>query len=180
MLELSLNILDLAQNSLTAGAKLVGIFIVEDGERLGITIRDDGRGMAPDFVKKVTDPFTTTRTTRKVGFGLPFISQLCEQTGGALSIESTVGAGTTVRAALGLHHIDRPPLGDIAGTMLALIVPNEGVDFLFRYATARGEYELDTREVREVLGGVPLGDPAVIAWLRDNLQEGIAELMPEA
>jgi len=180
MLELSLNILDLTQNSLTAGATLIGLSIREDESFLTIKIQDDGCGMTENFLKRATDPFTTTRTTRKVGFGLPFVHQLCEQTGGELIIESTFGEGTTLCATLGLHHIDRPPLGDIVGTMLTLIISGVEVNYVFSYTTAQGEYELDTREVREALDGMPLSDPDVIAWLIENLREGIAELLPIA
>ncbi len=180
MLELSLNVLDLTQNSLTAGAKLIQIDIAEQEELLSLSIRDDGCGMAEDFLARVTDPFTTTRTTRKVGFGLPFVSQLCDMTGGTFAIRSKLGEGTEVSASFGLAHIDRPPLGDIAGTALSLIVPNQHVDFVFTYHTGAGEYELDTRVLREVLEGVPFSDPDVIAWLKANLEEGLAPLHRQA
>ena len=120
MRELSLHILDLAQNSLTAGASRLDIIVEIDHKKdlVAITLSDDGKGMAPDFLKTVTSPFTTTRTTRKVGLGIPMFKENAELTGGTFSIESTVGVGTKMRAGFVLSSIDRPPLGDLAATMI--------------------------------------------------------------
>ena len=126
MRELSLHILDLAQNSLTAGASRLDIIVEIDHKKdlVAITLSDDGKGMAPDFLKTVTSTFTTTRTTRKVGLGIPMFKENAELTGGTFSIESTVGAGTKMRAGFVLSSIDRPPLGDLAATMISLVVSN--------------------------------------------------------
>lgn len=180
MVELSLNILDIIQNSVVAGATLIQVRIEEGNGLLAFTVEDNGCGMSPEFLQRAVDPFTTTRTTRKVGFGLPLVKQMCEMCDGSFAIESQEGIGTKLHASFGLEHIDRPPLGDIAGTMLAAILSNAQLDFLFIYAVDGQEaYELDTRDVKEVLEGMPLSDPAVIGWLRENLSEGIAALSPK-
>ena len=132
MRELSLHILDLAQNSLTAGASRLDIIVEIDHKKdlVAITLSDDGKGMAPDFLKTVTSPFTTTRTTRKVGLGIPMFKENAELTGGTFSIESTVGVGTKMRAGFVLSSIDRPPLGDLAATMISLVVSNPEFHFI--------------------------------------------------
>ena len=135
MRELSLNILDIAQNSITAGATLIAIRVAEDtaADRLTIAVQDDGKGMTAEQVARVMDPFYTTRTTRKVGMGIPLFRMAAQQTGGDLSIDSTPGAGTTVTATFGLSHIDRMPLGNMADTMCILMGCNEQINFSFTY-----------------------------------------------
>ena len=135
MRELSLNILDIAQNSLSAGAGLVTLTVDEDSGADSLTLRveDDGRGMDADTLQRVRDPFYTTRTTRKVGMGIPLFRMAAEMTGGSLDIVSEPGKGTAVTASFSLSHIDRMPLGDMAGTVTALIRLNPGVDFVYRH-----------------------------------------------
>ena len=173
MKELSLHLLDVAKNSFTAGARHVEIILEEDGAGwLTITIRDDGRGMAPEFLARVTDPFTTTRTTRKVGLGLPLYRLTAEQTGGFLDIESEVGVGTTVTARFQRRHLDCPPLGDMAGTIALLIQGSPDVEVLYRHTTPRGTAELSTEELKEILGDdVSLAEPEIFAWMQDYLTE---------
>ncbi len=172
MKELSLHLLDVAKNSTAAGAKNVSITLDEglDGW-LAVTIADDGRGMAPEFLAQVTDPFTTTRTTRKVGLGLPLLRLTAEQTGGSLSIESTVGVGTTVTARFQRRHLDCPPLGGLAGAVALLIQGSPDVELTYRHTTPRGEAALSTAELREILGDVSLAEPEVFAWIQDYLTE---------
>lgn len=173
MKELSLNILDIAKNSVKAGASLIGIFLDEkDGWRT-LTIEDNGCGMSPEFLANVTDPFTTTRTTRPVGMGLPLLKLAAEQTGGELTITSSQGEdhGTKVIATFRIDHLDCVPVGDYAGTMVALIQGSPDIDFEFRYRTASGVIELSTAEMREILGGVPLDTPEVLAWIEGALNE---------
>ena len=174
MKEISLNVLDIAENSVKANATLTEIFIDEAGDTLTLTIKDDGCGMNEETVKSVIDPFYTTRTTRKVGLGIPLLKLACEQTGGTLSITSSVSEtdhGTTVTAVFYKNHIDFTPLGDIISSIVTLIQGHPDTDFLFRHVTDKGTAELDTREIRAVLEDVPLDTYEVILWIGDNLRE---------
>ena len=165
----------LAQNSLTANATRLDILIRIDHEKdnLSITLADNGKGMAPDFLKSVTSPFTTTRTTRKVGLGLPFLKMAAEMTGGALSIESTVGKGTCVTAWFTLGHIDLAPLGDMSATVAGLIQCSPDIDFVYTVQADGEQFAADTRELRAVLDGVP----SVALWLREYLAENTEQLL---
>lgn len=172
MKELSLHILDIAQNSISAGCTRLELSLTEQDGRLTLVIGDNGRGMTPEFLASVTDPFTTTRTTRKVGLGLPLLRMAAEQTGGSLAIESTVGVGTTVTARFCSGHIDCPPLGDMAGTVALLVQGAPEVDTIYTHTTSRGSFTFDTREIRAVLGeGISLAEPEVAVWMRGYLEE---------
>jgi len=177
MPELSLNILDVAQNSVTAGSKLVIIDIEADtvADKLLITVTDDGCGMTGEQASRVTDPFYTTRTTRRVGLGIPFLKMACELTGGSLSINSAPSAGTTISASFTLSHIDRMPLGDIAGTFTALAGPSPDIDFLLRYSVDGRSFSADTREFREILGDVALNEPQVLDFINGYISENREE-----
>ena len=179
MQELSLNILDIAQNSVRAQAKLVTIIVEEQPEAdlLAITIADDGCGMTPEQVGRVTDPFFTTRTTRKVGLGLPFFKMAAEMTGGSLEIQSEVGSGTTVTARFGYNHVDRMPLGDIAQTVASLIQCNPDMDFLYTYIYQDRQFSADTREFRRILEGIPLSSPEVVGFINDFIRENTREIL---
>ena len=176
MRDLSLHLLDLAQNSITAGATLVTvrISIREDGW-LTMVLKDDGRGMSPELLQRVTSPFATTRTTRKVGLGIPMMMENAEKAGGSLKLESEVGKGTEMTVTMDTRNIDCLPLGDLSGTVLSLILTNPmAPDFLFEGSTPKGECTFDTREVRAALGSdIPLNEPEVAAWLQSALQEQI-------
>ena len=176
MKELSLNILDIAQNSVKAGAEHLEISLVETGNRLTITIADDGCGMSPAFVSAVTDPFTTTRTTRKVGMGLPLFKLAAEQTGGTLAISSKQATpedpahGTVVTATFFTDHMDCAPLGDVTSTVVTLIQGSPELALKFTHAVDGAETSLSTEDMREMLGpDVPLNDPEVLAWVRAYL-----------
>lgn len=173
MRELSLNILDIVQNSITAGASLITVRVeeVSAADRLTIAVEDNGKGMTAEQVARVMDPFYTTRTTRKVGMGIPLFRMAAEMAGGSLDIDSVPGEGTRVTAAFGLSHIDRMPLGDMAGTLSALIRLNPQVDFVYRHRRDGREAALDTRELRQVLEGVPLDTPEVMEWIEGSLEE---------
>lgn len=174
MKELSLNILDVAKNSVKAGATRIIIRIDEAEGWRTLSIIDNGCGMPPEFVATVTDPFTTTRTTRPVGMGLPLLKLAAEQTGGDLTIESSVvpPTGTTVRARFKIDHLDCVPVGDYAGSVVTLIQGSPDIDFLFEYHREDGEsVVLDTAEVRQILGPeVPLDLPDVLMWMQGALQ----------
>ena len=182
MQELSLNVLDVAENSVRANASLVEITVEEDtaADRLAIVIRDNGKGMTPEQVQTVIDPFYTTRTTRKVGLGIPFFRMAAQLSGGDLTIQSQVGAGTTVTATFGLTNIDRMPLGDMNGTISTLVQCNPHIDWVYTRRRDGREMVMDTRQFREVLGEVPLDSPEVLFFLRDYLQENTAELLAPA
>lgn len=172
MKEISLHLLDIAQNSVTAGAKNIDLSLTEDVQhKCQLVIKDDGKGMAPEFLAVVTDPFTTTRTTRKVGMGLPLLRLMTEQTGGCLDIESEVGKGTTVTACFDGGHIDCPPMGDMPSTVALLIQGTPDVEWTYCHTTPVGSFTLNTRELRSLLGDVPLSEPEVIRWIIEYLQE---------
>lgn len=177
MKELSLNILDIAQNSIHAEATLVTIRLTETETTLKLEIIDDGKGMSAAFLAKVTDPFSTTRTTRKVGMGLPLLKLAAEQTGGYLSIVSRERAlfpedhGTEVTAFFHKDHLDFTPLGDVISTVVSLVQGSPDVDFCFLHLLPGKRVELDTRELREVLGDIPLSSPEILVWIRESLEE---------
>ena len=178
MPELSLNILDVAQNSVAAGASLVQISILGDtaSDRLMIRIEDNGCGMSEEQVQNVTDPFFTSRKTRKVGLGIPFFKMAAELTGGSFHIESQVGRGTVTEAVFVLSSIDRMPLGNMADTMSVLIGPNPDMDFLLTMEEDGRSFVMDTRSFREVLGpDIPLSEPQVLNYIEGYIAENIRE-----
>lgn len=173
MRELSLNVMDVAQNSVRAEATLVRITVTESDkdDRLVIEIADNGCGMTQEQVQQVIDPFFTTRTTRKVGLGVPLFKLSAEQTGGSFDIQSEKGVGTTTTASYVKSHVDMTPLGDINSTVKILIQCNPQIDFVYTCTTDNGSFTLDTRELREVLGDVSLDTPDVLLWIGDYLEE---------
>jgi anti-sigma regulatory factor (Ser/Thr protein kinase) len=173
MTEISLNVLDIANNSIRAGADLIDIKVEIQREQdiLEITIADNGCGMDKEQLKNVEDPFFTTRTTRKIGPGVPFFKMAALSTGGSFSIQSAPGTGTTVKAAFVLSHIDRMPLGDMNSTIHTLITLNTQIDFLYTYVFNGKKFALNTREFREILNDVPLNSPEVSAYIKEYLEE---------
>jgi hypothetical protein len=178
MQEISLNILDLAQNAITAGANLIRITVNEQNsaDTLTVMIADNGCGMTEQVLKNVTDPFYTTRKTRKVGLGISFFKMAATLTGGSFEIVSKVGSGTTVCGVFGLSHIDRMPLGDVNGTVRVLISCNPSLDFIYLRRIDNREFTLDTREMRKILGDVPLNQNEVMAFIKDYLEDGEKEI----
>ncbi len=176
MRDLSLHLLDLAQNSISAGAAVVTVRIeVDENGWLKMTLKDDGRGMSPELLERVRSPFATTRTTRKVGLGIPLMAENAEKAGGELTIDSEPGKGTTLTATMDTRNIDCLPLGDLSGTLLSLMLTNPLTpDFVFEGKTPKGECSFDTREVRKVLGSdIPFNEPSVAGWLQEALKEEI-------
>ena len=177
MKELSLNILDIAKNSTKAQATLVEILIEENEQTLTITISDNGTGMTEDVLLSVASPFATSRTTRKVGMGIPLFKFAAEQTGGTLTIKSKhidefpESHGTSTSATFYKNHIDFTPLGDVVSSLVTLIQGNPDIDFRFSHKMTGGEVSLDTRELREVLEEVPLDSFEVLSWIEENLTE---------
>ena len=176
MRELALNILDITENSVKAGATLVEIDIIAEGNLLTIRIKDDGCGMDEEFLNKVTDPFTTTRTTRKVGMGVPLFKMAAEQAGGTFSIKSTKGVGTEVVATFEIDNIDREPLGNIADTMTTLLSDEIPTDYVLTVSVNGNQFDLDTRELKEQLNGISISEPQVLLFVRDMINENIKEI----
>lgn len=181
MKELSLNILDIAMNSVKANATKVHITLTETDETFKMVISDDGCGMKEDFLKTVTDPFSTTRTTRKVGMGIPFLKLAAEQTEGSFEITSKHESeypeshGTVTTAVFNKNSIDFTPLGDIVSTVTTLIQGSPDIHWVFEHTTPKGEVSLDTDELKAVLGDVPLDNTEVIIWIKGYLEEAYSE-----
>ncbi|HBL40609.1 MAG TPA: ATP-binding protein [Ruminococcaceae bacterium] len=173
MREWSLHLLDIAQNSISAGASRIEMRITfsASSQELTVTVADNGCGMTPQQLERVTDPFYTTRTTRKVGLGVPLMKQSAEQTGGSFSIKSEVGKGTELSARFCTNHVDCAPVGDLASTVVTLIALNDDRDFLLDIHTDQSSYTLDTHLLRTVLDPVPLNEAKVLQWIKEALVE---------
>ena len=174
--ELSLYVLDITMNSVRAGADEITILLREDGEWLTFSVIDNGCGMTDEQVKRLSDPFFTTRKTRRVGLGIPFLTMLAEMTGGFVKITSvseTVSDdhGTTIEARFGKNHIDFVPLGDIIETVKTLIQGSPEVNFTFIHEKESGEVRLSCAELREILGDISLAEPEILTWIGENLRE---------
>jgi hypothetical protein len=176
--ELSLHILDIAQNSIKAKATDISIKINENPaeDLLEITITDNGCGMSKELLERVKDPFATTRTTRKVGMGISLFEAAAVQCGGKLDITSKVNVGTTLTVTFELDNIDRAPIGDMAGTMQTLISGSPAIEFIYRHEKNSKVFVLDTRELKQVLGEVPLDTPEVLLWIEGYVNEGLSEI----
>lgn len=178
MKDLSLHILDIVQNSLSAGAANIVVKITEDTEANEYTIRieDDGCGMTQEVLRRVTDPFFTSRTTRKVGLGIPLFKQNAERTGGNFQIISQPGTGTTVIAGFVHDNIDRPALGDMAGVMVLLAGANPEIHFCYEHIRNGALYRFDTNEVKDALDGMPVNDPKIMKYLKEMIHENLVEI----
>jgi anti-sigma regulatory factor (Ser/Thr protein kinase) len=185
--EIALHLLDIAENSVSAGAKRVEINVEEDlpNDRLRLAVQDDGRGMEAELLAQVSDPFTTSRTTRRVGLGIPLLKAAAEACRGSLKLNSSPGEGTCLVVEFQRSHIDRMPLGDLAGTMLTLIVGFPQVHWVFKYRVYPQqkrdpvEFVFDDEPVKQVLAEVSLTEPDILSFLRQSLREGIAQVQRE-
>ena len=179
MRELSLNIMDIAQNSVRAEATLLIIRCALNtaANTLTLETEDNGKGMSEEQIAKVTDPFFTTRTTRKVGMGVPLFKMAAEQTGGSFSIRSTLGKGTVTTAVFHTDSVDMTPLGDINSTVSLLIHSNPEMDIIFERSVDERSFTLDTRQMRDMLGDVPLNNPDVAMWISSYLEENEKDLL---
>ena len=182
MRELALHILDIAENSISAGATRIRIAVEEDlkDDILRIVIEDNGKGMDAGTLAKVTDPFVTSRTTRKVGLGIPFFKAAAEACEGGLNIQSQPGQGTTVAVTFKHSHIDRMPLGDLAGTLQTLIIGTPEVHWVFKYRVNQETFVFDDGPIKETLDGLSLSEPAVMKYIRDTLRSGIEDCRQKA
>ncbi len=178
MQELSLNILDIAQNSIVAGADLIEIGVVcdTDGKMMTITVKDNGKGMDRQTLARVENPFFTSRTTRKVGLGIPLFKMAAEQTGGSFHIQSRPGEGTTITAVFDTESIDFMPLGEVWDTFGILVQMNENIEFVYTAKKGREEFVCDTRALKEVMEGMPLTDVAVVQWIKEFIEENQFEI----
>ncbi|NLX84669.1 MAG: sensor histidine kinase [Synergistaceae bacterium] len=178
--DLSAHVLDIAENSVMANGTEIVIEILENKSKdtLVFSIKDNGKGMSEDFILKVTDPFTTTRTTRRVGMGLPFLKQSAELCDGGLNISSTPGKGTKTTATFRMSSIDRPPLGDVPATMMTLLMGSPEIHWIYRHKTDFGEFILDTDEIIEALDGdrEMLRSADVGLWLRGHIKDNLDEI----
>jgi hypothetical protein len=176
--DLSLHILDIVENSLAAGARHVEIRIEEDlkADRMSVEIVDDGCGMDEGMIRQALDPFFTTKTTRRVGLGLPLLAEACRMSNGQLCVQSCPGKGTTVRATFQHSHIDRKPLGNMGDTLVTLIVGHPEVDLFYEHRKDGAHFSLDTREIKDELGGVPLNAPQIASALRASIFSALEEL----
>ena len=187
MKELSLHVLDIAENSVRGEAKNIEIIIGEDlkNDLFTIDINDDGKGISEEMLKTIRNPFTTTRTHRKVGMGIPFLNDTCIMCGGKLTIDSTVGVGTKVHAEMDYKSIDRPPLGDIASTLLTLFSSYPDIAFTYTHLFTgeqmdeAEEFSVSTEELNEILDGVALNTPSVFVWVMEFIKENIQALHEE-
>ncbi|MDD4665713.1 MAG: ATP-binding protein [Clostridia bacterium] len=179
MREISLHILDLVQNSLAAQAKNIWLTLIEDRQedKMIIKIKDDGRGMSQEIRNKVLDPFYTTRTTRKVGLGLPLLWANAEACEGKVEVKSALGQGTTVEAVFRLSHLDRPPLGDMPATLVSFFSGSPEVNFFYVHKCAGKSFQISTVEIKKNLDGLPLNHPEVLTWLQEFLKEKEKELV---
>ncbi len=176
MKDLSYHILDVTNNSIRGRAKHIQVSLIESKREdlLTIIITDDGIGMSPELVSKLKNPFVTSRTTRKVGLGIPFLYDTCRWCDGSLTIQSQEGEGTSVTATMVRSHIDRPPLGNIGLTMTTLMTADETINMIFRYVWEEEVFEISTDSLREILDDVPLHTPQVMIWLQSYINENIA------
>jgi anti-sigma regulatory factor (Ser/Thr protein kinase) len=181
MEDLSLHILDIAENCIDAQAKKIEIRLKENTEKdlLSLEIVDDGKGMKEEMVKKVLDPFFTTKINRRVGLGLPLLAQAAKAANGRLTIQSQPGKGTKVKATFKLSHIDTKPLGDIVQTLMTLIVAHPEIDIFYKHQINDKKFLLATQEIKKRLDTLPINSPEVISFIKKNLREGIASLRRE-
>ena len=178
MEDLSLHILDIVENAISAKAKRIDILVIEEPkeDRFVIEIKDDGIGMEEEVSRKAIDPFFTTRTSRRVGLGLSLMSQAAQEAGGRLRIESELGKGTKVTATLQYHHIDRKPLGSMLETMTTLLLGNSELDISYTHQKEGKSYVLKSKVLKERFKDRSLTDPEVIQYLKKHLKEGLAQI----
>ncbi|MCE1253154.1 MAG: ATP-binding protein [Anaerolineae bacterium] len=175
MKELSLHLLDIIENSISARADNITVEIIEDTDRdcLKMSVLDDGKGMDAEMLARVTDPFVTSRTTRKVGLGIPLLKAAAEACNGRFDIHSEPGKGTRVSVEFQRSHIDRAPLGDLANTFLSVVIGSPQIHWVLNYQVNSNRFEFDDQPIKDELKDIPLSDPEVIKYLRNTLKEGI-------
>ncbi len=178
MKEIALHILDIAQNSISAKASIIRITVIEmiKEDRLRIEISDDGNGMDEVMVNNIIDPFVTSRTSRKVGLGIPLFKAAAEACDGWLSVESSLGKGTDIKVEFKRSHIDRMPLGNLADTLLSLVIGSPEVQWIFTYQIDGESFVFDSQLIIQQLDGIPISDPFVISYIRNAYEDGISRI----
>lgn len=176
MEDLSLHILDIAENSLAAGANRIEINIRESDDLLVLEVRDNGGGMDEEILKMVSDPFFTTKTVRKVGLGIPLLKQAAEECGGELTIHSEKGKGTIITAKFKRSHIDLKPMGDIGATIMVLIASNPDIDIVLEYNNEGQIYRFDTKKLRANIEGMPINLPTILSIVKEEINKGIRNI----
>ena len=186
MREIALHLMDIAENSVAADSRNIRMDVLEDlqADSLKVSVTDDGRGMDGETAKRVLDPFYTTRTTRKVGLGIPLLKLAAEQSGGDLRLETETDKGTHIEASFRHSHIDRMPLGDVSTTFLTLLISYPHIHWVFKYRMTEKDgstksFELDDEEIKSALGDIPMTEPDVLKILRGTIEEGIEALAPQ-
>jgi anti-sigma regulatory factor (Ser/Thr protein kinase) len=182
MLELALHILDIAENSVRAGARTVRISLDEQdrADRLTLKVTDDGAGMSEAVLQQALDPFYTSKKVRRVGLGLPMLAEAAQRAGGRFEIDSREGVGTRLTVSFQLSHLDRQPLGDLEGALTTLVAGNAGIDFVYRHRCGKRIFTLDTRRIRRQIGEIPLNHPEVIRFVRQYVREGLSGIGTKA
>lgn len=174
MNELALHIYDLVLNSIRANANNIDIIIQDNQDIITINIIDDGDGMNINELKKVTDPFYTTKTNHQIGLGIPLFKQNVEATGGQFLISSVINQGTKIEAKLFKNHLDCLPLGNLAASLAAIIQINPNINYLFKYQNDDFKFILDTKEIKKLLGdNITINQPEIIMWLKNYIEEGL-------
>lgn len=178
MKELSLNILDIVQNSIRAKADQITIMINESPANniYQIIITDNGSGIPEELLENITDPFVTTRTKRRMGLGLSLLEYHAQLTGGGLEINSKVGKGTEVTASFSFSHVDRQPLGDIVSILVVLMASNQDINFIYKHSTDKGEYRFSSKETKEYLEVDSLYDRSLLEELGWMIGENLKEI----
>lgn len=176
MPDIAMHILDIAYNSICALASLIKITLIDSDKenKIEVIIEDDGCGMEEEMVLRIQDPFFTTRTTRKVGLGVPLFKEGALATGGKFEIKSILNKGTSTHAIYVKDHIDTLPIGDMAETLVTLIQANDKIDYLFEYQRDDHQFVLDTKQIKEILEDVKINEPEIILWLKDYIKEGLS------
>ncbi len=178
MKELALHLIDLTQNAFEAGSSQVDISVTQSCSQgvFHLIISDNGKGISQEMLQEVTDPFTTTRQTRRVGMGLSLMKQNAERTGGYLKIASQIGVGTTVEVMVHHHHIDSLPLGAWSQSVAMLLTANEQIAINYTHTTDQGQYRVTTEMLLNILDGVPLANPEVITFIQEMIEENLEEI----
>ncbi len=182
MEDLAMHLIEILMNSVHAAATKIYVtfFNSEKNDKIEIIVEDNGKGMDEEKAKSVSDPFVTSRKTRKIGMGLAFLKGLCEMCNGSYTLESGVGIGTMVTANIQKSHIDVPPLGDIGEMSMAVIQANEDIDYKLHYVTDNGEFLFDTEIIKKELDGISLIEPEILLWIKDYINQGIEQVEEEA
>ncbi len=178
MKEIGLHIMDIVQNSVRAGAGEISVTLSESvaGDTLTLTVADDGRGMDEETCRRATDPWFTSRTTRRVGLGLPLLQMNAGLAGGEVKVDSAPGRGTTVTATFGYSHVDRPPLGDVSGTIALLLLSNPGINIIYNHICEGNAWSISTREIKEELGEDAVTDLTIVRPLKEIINENVSSL----